>query len=89
MGVNQAAADSLRWLRATIAPGSRYPELDQEAAAVPPGAEGLFFLPYLSGERAPGGLPHARGVFWGLSTAHSRAHRYWKGWPATCARQPN
>lgn len=45
-----------------------------EAAATPPGADGLVFLPYLSGERSPLWDPQARGVFAGLTLAHGRGH---------------
>jgi xylulokinase len=48
--------------------------LNQEAAKVAPGAEGLTFLPYLQGERTPHRDASARGAFVGLSLAHSRAH---------------
>ncbi len=50
--------------------------LDDEASRTPPGAEGLVFLPYLLGERTPIWDPHARGVFIGLSTSHTRGHLY-------------
>ncbi len=49
-------------------------ELTAEAAQVPPGAEGLLFLPYLSGERTPHMDPLARGGFIGLTMRHKRAH---------------
>ncbi|MCZ7544135.1 MAG: FGGY-family carbohydrate kinase [Anaerolineae bacterium] len=45
-----------------------------QAAALPPGAEGLIFLPYLSGERCPHWNADARGVVFGLSLRHGRAH---------------
>ena len=45
-----------------------------EAASVPAGSEGLIFLPYLYGERAPIYNAHARGVFFGLHGKHTRAH---------------
>jgi gluconokinase len=45
-----------------------------EAATVKPGAEGVIFLPYLFGERAPIYNEHARGVFFGLHGSHTRAH---------------
>lgn len=48
--------------------------LDDEASRTPPGADGLVFLPYLMGERTPIWDPHARGVFIGLSTSHTRGH---------------
>lgn len=50
--------------------------LDAEAEAVPPGASGLVFLPYLLGERTPIWDPHARGAFIGLSGGHHRGHLY-------------
>ena len=49
------------------------PLLD-EAAATPPGADGLVFLPYLAGERSPIWDPEARGVLAGLTLAHGRGH---------------
>ena len=48
--------------------------LTDEAATVGPGAEGLFFLPYLTGERTPHFDPHARGGWIGLTVRHGRAH---------------
>ena len=51
-----------------------YELIAQEAATVSPGAEGLFFLPYLTGERTPHPDPLARGAFIGLTTRHTRAH---------------
>jgi xylulokinase len=74
MGVMLSAAGSLRWLRDAIAPGASYGELAGEAAAVPVGADGLLFLPYLSGERTPHPDPLARGAFVGLTVRHGRAH---------------
>lgn len=68
IGVMQAAGGARDWLRNQIG------EVDDEAiAAVPPGARGLTFLPYLIGERSPWWNPHARGAFVGLSASHSRA----------------
>lgn len=46
----------------------------EEAASVPAGAEGLVCLPYLAGERTPINDPEARGMFFGLTTNHTRAH---------------
>lgn len=48
--------------------------LNEEAAAVRPGAEGVTFLPYLQGERTPHRDASARGAFLGLTLAHTRAH---------------
>ncbi|HUS68565.1 MAG TPA: xylulokinase [Kofleriaceae bacterium] len=74
MGVTQAAGLSLRWLREQIAPGDSYEALVREAEEAPPGSDGLVFAPYLMGERTPHLDPHARGVFFGLTYTHRRAH---------------
>ena len=58
MGVMLSAAGSLRWFRDTVARGASFEELTEEADAVAPGADGLLFLPYLSGERTPHPDPH-------------------------------
>ena len=72
MAVTLAAGGSLAWWRARIGAGASYDELVAEAAAVAPGAEGLVFLPYLSGERTPHLDPRARGAFVGLALHHTR-----------------
>jgi xylulokinase len=51
-----------------------YEAASQEAGSVPAGADGLVALPYLAGERSPIFDPQARGVFFGISDAHTRAH---------------
>ncbi len=74
MGVMLSAAGSLQWYRDTLAPGEDFGTLTDEAKDVPPGCEGLLFLPYLSGERTPHPDPLARGVFAGLTVRHTRPH---------------
>lgn len=74
MGVMLSAGGALRWLRDAVAPGASYDALAAEAAAAPPGAGRLVFLPYLSGERTPYPDPLARGAFVGLSLSHGRGH---------------
>jgi xylulokinase len=84
MGVTLSAGGSLQWFRnalcAVDAAAARrkklevYEILGDEAAATPPGAEGLFFLPYLAGERTPHADPNARGAFLGLTLRHTRGH---------------
>jgi xylulokinase len=74
MGVMLSAAGSLRWYRDTLAPGVDFDSLLAPAQAVPPGSEGLLFLPYLTGERTPHPDPLARGAFVGLTVRHSQAH---------------
>jgi xylulokinase len=71
MGVMLSAAGSLSWLRDQIV-GESYDELTREASRWPPGTEGLFFQPYLAGERTPHADPNARGAFVGLSLRHER-----------------
>lgn len=79
MGVVLSAGGAFSWYRdqlarelADAADADRL--LNEEAAAVPPGADGVVFLPYLQGERTPHRDASARGAFLGLSLAHSRAH---------------
>jgi xylulokinase len=84
MGVTLAAGGSLQWFRhalcETMAAAAKkskidvYDVLTEEAAVTPPGAEGLFFLPYLAGERTPHADPLARGAFVGLTLKHTRGH---------------
>ena len=84
MGVNLSAGGSLQWFRnalcvAVVAEAKKkkvdaYELLTAEAAAVPAGCHGLFFLPYLSGERTPHADPTVRGCFIGLTLSHQRGH---------------
>jgi xylulokinase len=72
MGVMLSAAGALQWFRDALAPGASFEQLVAEAQEWPPGAEGLTFLPYLSGERTPHADPSARAMFEGLSLRHGR-----------------
>jgi len=74
MGVMLSAAGSLRWFRDTFAPDTDFDTLVEPAASVQPGSDGLFFLPYLTGERTPHPDPLARGAFVGLTVRHTRPH---------------
>lgn len=84
MGVVLSAGGSLQWYRnqlgqAEMAASKKiktdpYNLLTDQAAEAPPGCEGLFFLPYLTGERTPHADPHARGAWIGLSLRHGPAH---------------
>jgi xylulokinase len=67
---------SLKWLRTVLSVKEpyTYDEMIREAAAVPPGAEGAVFLPYIAGERTPHMDSMARGVLFGLTVRHTRAH---------------
>lgn len=80
MGVILSAGGSLQWFADHVCKGlgskakGVFDLLSEEAAATPPGAEGLQFLPYLTGERTPHADPHARGAFVGLTVRHERGH---------------
>jgi len=74
MSVMLSAAGSLRWFRDALAPGAEFGDLVAEASEVPAVSRGLWFLPYLSGERSPHPDPLARGAFVGLTLAHDRRH---------------
>ena len=79
-----SAAGALQWFRnqlckadmATASLSSQEVDdiLTDESGKAPAGCDGLFFLPYLSGERTPHADPDARGCFIGLTLAHTRAH---------------
>ena len=74
MSVMLSAAGSLRWFRDTAAPGVAFGDLTDAAGDIPAGSDGLWFLPYLSGERSPHPDPLARGAFVGLTVGHDRRH---------------
>jgi len=74
MSVMLSAAGSLRWFRDTFAPAESFEALVAGAAETATGSEGLYFLPYLSGERSPHPDPLARGAFVGLTLGHDRRH---------------
>jgi xylulokinase len=70
-----ATGRALDWYRDAILGGTITTDaLLAEAAATPPGADGLVFLPYLAGERSPLWDPEARGVLAGLTLGHGRGH---------------
>jgi len=77
-GPMQMGGGALEWLRRGFYPeassNDRYGPVEAEATAVSPGSQGLLFLPYLRGERAPIWDERARGAFIGLTTDHTRAH---------------
>jgi xylulokinase len=66
---------NLRWWRDHFSPpGADYDSLVAEAAEIPPGSDGVVFLPCLQGAMSPEWNEHARGAFLGLTLAHSRGH---------------
>jgi len=84
MGVTQGAGLSLKWFRdnfcddvvssSKLSGLDAYCIMDNAAKNIPIGAEKLIYLPYLMGERTPHLNPDARGVFFGISAKHTKAH---------------
>lgn len=84
MGVTQAAGLSLKWFKDQFCQDySReaeetgrdvYDRINEEVEAIPAGSDRLIYLPYLMGERTPHLDPDCRGVFFGLSAIHTKAH---------------
>jgi xylulokinase len=83
-GTMQAGGGSFKWFKdrlcgeeteeATRSGSDVYDLLAKKAERTPPGAEGLLFLPYIMGERAPLWNPNARGCFIGLAVTHGKGH---------------
>jgi xylulokinase len=73
MGVTQGAGFSLQWFRNQLAPGVSYDLLMEEANRSPAGSDGLYWLPYLMGERTPHLDATIRGGWIGLTARHTRA----------------
>ncbi|NTU85253.1 MAG: xylulokinase, partial [Chloroflexales bacterium] len=77
MAVTLSAGGALQWLRDSlraVAPDLSFDTLAGLAAAAPPGADGLLFAPYLTGERTPHLDPLARGAWVGLTSRHGLGH---------------
>ena len=78
MGVSMNAGGAFAWLRRALsafaAEDASFDAMTALAAPVPPGSEGLLFLPYLIGERCPHPDPDARGAFVGLTLRHGTGH---------------
>lgn len=74
-GAMAALGKALNWYRDLVSsPETGLHDLIEGAVTIPPGADGLIFLPYLAGERAPVWDPQAKGVFFGLTLQHTRHH---------------
>lgn len=68
------AGIALKWFKNNLCENFDFKELDEIAAKVPAGSNGLSFLPYLCGSTMPKYDPDARGAFIGLTMEHTRAH---------------
>lgn len=64
----------LQWAQERLFPDLDTESLTELADQIPPGAEGLLFVPALAGERAPRWDPTARAALVGLSWRHGREH---------------
>nr|MBP9719441.1 xylulokinase [Candidatus Levybacteria bacterium] len=75
MAATLTAGLSLQWFKDNIInPKYTYEALLEDTAAVKPGSNGLFFFPFLAGERTPYFNTNLKGAFIGLSLLHTRAH---------------
>ena len=84
--LDKAAGTLTKWYRDNIFPDllraekkggeNAYAAMAEQAGSVPPGSDGLITLPYLAGERSPINDPDARGLIFGLTLQHTRAHLY-------------
>lgn len=64
----------LRWFKQELGEGQSFDELTALAAKVPPGSDGVIFLPYMAGERCPIWNPDAKAVFYGLGFDKTKGH---------------
>lgn len=84
MGVTQGAGLSLKWFKDNFCQDyieeadkqgvDVYDLINRDVAEVKAGSDKLIYLPYLMGERTPHLDPDCRGVFFGLSAIHTKAH---------------
>lgn len=84
MGVTQGAGLSLKWFKDQFCQDYAaesekrgcdvYDLINEDVAEIKPGSSRLIYLPYLMGERTPHLDPDCRGVFFGLSAMHTKAH---------------
>ena len=74
-GAGNNGAVVLQWLKETLLQTTdSFEQLFATAAHAPAGSDGLLFLPYILGERAPLWNPQAKGVFFGLTINHTKSH---------------
>jgi xylulokinase len=65
---------SMSWLKNKILCIPDIADVNRLAQEVSPGSEGVIFLPYLGGERAPHMDYNATGLFFGLQHMHEKKH---------------
>lgn len=64
----------LQWLKKVLGIQDDFSAFLQLAEQVPPGSDGVLFLPYMNGERAPFWKQQAKGTFFGLNITHRKGH---------------
>ncbi|WET01855.1 gluconokinase [Flavobacterium sp. YJ01] len=75
LGAVNNGAIILQWLKETLLNTTQSLEvLIEEAAKIPAGSDGLLFVPYLLGERAPIWDASAQGNLLGMQITHTKAH---------------
>ncbi|MBT2732454.1 xylulokinase [Carnobacterium sp. ISL-102] len=74
MGVTLAAGHSLTWYKNTFAENETYDELLKKVDTIPVGSDGLYFTPYIVGERTPYVDSKVRGTFIGIDANHTKNH---------------
>jgi len=75
-GCMASSGSIIKWYRDQLGGGLDYEQLDKEASKIQAGSDGLILLPYFIGEKTPIFDPLARGIFFGLSLQHTRAHLF-------------
>jgi xylulokinase len=75
-GCMATSGSLIRWFQRELGAGAPLEQLDAEAGATDPGADGLVLLPYFLGEKTPINDPLARGAFVGLHLGHQRSHLF-------------
>jgi hypothetical protein len=78
IGATSSCGSALKWYLNKLCQEetSAFEELEAQACDLPVGSDGMVFLPHLMGERSPYRKPAAKGVFFGLTLSHDRAHMY-------------
>lgn len=74
MGVMLSAAGAYKWWIEQVNESKAYNEFEQKLSKVEVGSNGLYFLPYLMGERTPHNDANAKGCFIGLNMLHDKSH---------------
>lgn len=73
MGATLNCCLAQNWFLEKVLGTNDFSGMHSAAAKIEPGSGGLYFVPYISGERTPYMDPNARGIFLGLTLAHDRA----------------